>query len=45
MDIEIIIADVIAKFRDCGYVVKAEYTLSSNGDAISIKLVFCGRLE
>lgn len=43
--VEIIIVDTIAKFAEYGYQVKAEYTYSSDGEVISIRLVVCGRLN
>jgi len=45
MEVEIIIADAIKKFREYGYDVKVEYTMSSSGEVISVKLVFCGRFD
>ncbi len=45
MNIEWEIDDLIVKLREQGYDFKAQYTLSPDGEIVSIKLVFCGRLE
>lgn len=42
---EMLISDLIARFKDRGYVVEPLYCFAADGTLVSVRLNFTGRLE